>query len=224
MTHAQAKRLDEIDKSLAKVDDALSKHPTAELRKQKTKLTQERNELLNKIGTKDDAALAVAKSDAYRAHDIDLAHQEYDDLLKKRNEWDNYMKNHNGNPPQSVGKKEIESLNNQIAQAEKKLTDLGETVQPAKKLELPTVAPKAQPTAPDFNKLAKQADNNFNRRLNDFKNGKPQNLPKKNLNDDQWKQLSDHLEETEGIRIVETNKNGTTFMSFEKVDNAANIR
>ena len=223
MTHAQAKRLDEIDKSLAKVDDALSKHPTAELRKQKTKLTQERNELLNKIGTKDDAALAVAKSDAYRAHDIDLAHQEYDNLLKKRNEWDNYMKNHNGNPPQNVGKKEIESLNNQIAQAEKKLTDLGESVQPAKKLELPTVAPKAQPTAPDFNKLATQADRNFNRRLNDFKNGKPQNLPKKNLNDDQWKQLSDHLEETEGIRIVETNKNGTTFMSFEKVDNAASI-
>ena len=223
MTYPQAKRLDEIDKSLAKVDDALSKHPTAELRKQKTKLTQERNELLNKIGTKDDAALAVAKSDAYRAHDIDLAHQEYDNLLKKRNEWDNYMKNHNGNPPQNVGKKEIESLNNQIAQAEKKLTDLGESVQPAKKLELPTVAPKAQPTAPDFNKLAKQADRNFNRRLNDFKNGKPQNLPKKNLNDDQWKQLSDHLEETEGIRIVETNKNGTTFMSFEKVDNAASI-
>lgn len=227
MNFADAKYLDDEAKNLKRAQEELKKNPSrSDAQQLRTKITKHKQNIQtrkNKLGITDDAALAVAKSDAYRAHDIDLAHQEYDNLLKKRNEWDNYMKNHNGNPPQNVGKKEIENLNNQIAQAEKKLTDLGETVQPANKLELPTVAPKAQPTAPDFDKLAKQADRNFNRRLNSFKNGKPQNLTKKNLNDDQWKQLSDHLEETEGIRIVETNKNGTTFMSFEKVDNAASI-
>lgn len=91
MTATQAKRLDEIDARLTKIQTELNANPSAsraaELRAERTRLTQEKNTILNKVGTKDADEIANAKSAAYSAKEIADAQQELDDArsaLQKR--------------------------------------------------------------------------------------------------------------------------------------------
>lgn len=137
LTATQAKRLDEIDARLARIQSELESNPSAsraaELRSERTRLTQEKNTISNKIGTKDPDEIAQAKTAAYNAKEIANARQELDNArtaLQKRLDWESKqspgaLKN-DLQSPRSFGRTAREN----VRAAEQKLRDMGESVTP----------------------------------------------------------------------------------------------
>ena len=137
MTSTQAKRLDEIDNRLTKIQAELNANPSAsrasELRTERTRLTQEKNTILNKVGTKDADEIANAKTAAYSAKEIQTAQRELDDArtaLQRRLDWESKQS------PNAL-KNDLQSRNSagraardKVRAAEQKLRDMGETVTP----------------------------------------------------------------------------------------------
>ncbi len=137
MTASQVKRLDEIEARLPKIQAELNANPSArraaELRTERTRLTQEKNTILNKIGTKNADEIAQAKTAAYSAKEIADAQRELDDArnaLQKRLDWESKqspgaLKN-DLQSPSSAGR----AARDNVRAAEQKLRNLGETVTP----------------------------------------------------------------------------------------------
>lgn len=137
MTSTQAKRLDEIDNRLTKIQAELNANPSAsrasELRTERTRLTQEKNTILNKVGTKDADEIANAKTAAYSAKEIQTAQRELDDArtaLQRRLDWESKQS------PNAL-KNDLQSRNSagraardKVRAAEQKLRDMGESVTP----------------------------------------------------------------------------------------------
>lgn len=142
VTSAQAKKLDELESEIAKLESKTNR-TEAEAEKLK-KLHQERNTLLNKVGTKDADEIAKAKNVAYDKKAVQQAQSEYDEIMKQRDYVEDYMAKHNGNPPNGMSKQRIQELNDKVATAEKKLKDLGQDVTPKEPLQIgkkPTAKP-----------------------------------------------------------------------------------
>lgn len=143
MTRAQAKRIGEIDKEINKIESITPGRRTAKQTEDLKKLRQERNTILNKVGTKDADEVARLQQAALNEQAIKDAQKEYQVALKKRNEMADYMAKHNGNPPQGKTRFDVKDINDEVAKAEKKLKDLGQEVTPAEPLQIgkkPTVA------------------------------------------------------------------------------------
>lgn len=141
MTSPQAKKLEELDADIAKLESKTNR--TEEEANKLKKLHQERNELKNKIGTKDADELAKAQSVAFDKKAVETAQTEYETAKKRYDYVKKYMAEHNGNPPKNVSKQELQQINDNMANAEKKLKDLGQDVTPAEPLKIgqkPTTA------------------------------------------------------------------------------------
>ena len=172
MTPAQAKKLDELNTKITALESKTNRtHQEAEELK---KLHQERNELMNKLGTKDADELARAQSAAFDQKAIDDARLEYDKAMERRNYVADYMAKHNGNPPKNVTKQSINEINDNVAKAEKKLKELGQDVTPAEPLKIgqkPTVTttePKPTTTTDNVTNVSK-ADLTYSGKLKGFK-------------------------------------------------------
>lgn len=158
MTVAQAKKLDELNAKIGKLESKTNRtHQEAEELK---KLHQERNTLLNKIGTKDADELAKLSGAAYDKKAVDEARAEYDAAIKRRDAMAKYMSEHNGNLPQGTTKYDIQKINNDVANAENKLKELGEQFTPAEALQpgrKPSVTPADTASVEDAAKSAEAA-------------------------------------------------------------------
>ncbi len=142
MSAGQAKRLDELDGKIATLESKTNRS-AAEADELK-KLHQERNELKNKIGTKDADELDKAKNAAFDKKAVETANKEYDTAKQRYDYVRKYMAEHNGNPPKGTDKYAVQKINNDMAAAEKKLKDLGQDVEPVEPLQIgkkPTVEP-----------------------------------------------------------------------------------
>lgn len=142
MSAGQAKRLDELDGKIATLESKTNRS-AAEADELK-KLHQERNELKNKIGTKDADELDKAKNVAFDKKAVETANKEYDTAKQRYDYVRKYMAEHNGNPPKGTDKYAVQKINNDMAAAEKKLKDLGQDVEPVEPLQIgkkPTVEP-----------------------------------------------------------------------------------
>ena len=143
MSAGQAKRLDELDGKIATLESKTNRS-AAEADELK-KLRQERNELKNKIGTKDADELDKAKNAAFDKKAVETANKEYDTAKQRYDHVRQYMAEHNGNPPERTDKYAVQKINNDMAAAEKKLKDLGQDVEPVEPLQIgkkPTVEPE----------------------------------------------------------------------------------
>lgn len=142
MTPAQAKKLEELDTKIAKLEAKTNR--TADEAAELKKLRQERNTLLNKVGTKDADEIAKLSSAAFDQKAIETAQTEYETAKKRYDYVKKYMSEHNGNLPQGTTKYDLQTINNNMANAEKKLKDLGQEVVPVEPLQIgkkPTVTP-----------------------------------------------------------------------------------
>lgn len=166
MTSTQAKRLDEIDNRLTKIQAELNANPSAsrasELRTERTRLTQEKNTILNKVGTKDADEIANAKTAAYSAKEIQTAQRELDDArtaLQRRLDWESKQS------PNAL-KNDLQSRNSagraardKVRAAEQKLRDMGETVTPMEFRSVDDILNTPTTTAAEQATKAKQAEN-----------------------------------------------------------------
>ena len=126
MTRAQAKRIRKIDARIAELEKTTNR--TADEATELTKLRQERNTILNKVGTKDADEVAKLSADAYNPK-IEEAQSEYQKLLKEREALAKRMGTN-----RSPGKVELQDIDRRIANQEKKLKDLGANVEPVEPL------------------------------------------------------------------------------------------
>lgn len=127
MTASQAKRLDEIDARIAKIKN--TPNSADELKK----LNQERNTILNKVGSKDAEVVEVAKKTAYSEKEIADAQSELQkakDALAKRKKWEAE------NP--GAAKNDLQSKNSNgykvrqdVTAAENKLKEMGIEFEPS---------------------------------------------------------------------------------------------
>ena len=166
MTSTQAKRLDEIDNRLTKIQAELNANPSAsrasELRTERTRLTQEKNTILNKVGTKDADEIANAKTAAYSAKEIQTAQRELDDArtaLQRRLEWESKQS------PNAL-KNDLQSRNSagraardKVRAAEQKLRDMGEAVTPMEFRSVDDILNTPTTTAAEQATKAKQTEN-----------------------------------------------------------------
>lgn len=157
MDASQAKKLEELNNDIAKIESKANRTPE-EAEKLK-KLHQERNTLMNKVGTKDADELAKMQKEAFNQKDIQKAQEDYDKIMERRNYVAKYMAEHNGNPPSGVSKQAVREINENVSKAESKLKDLGQEVNPMEPLEIgkkPAVKPVE---GADAGKAADKADN-----------------------------------------------------------------
>ncbi len=128
MTRAQAKRIGEIDKEINKIEGITPGRRTAKQAEDLKKLRQERNTILNKVGTKDADEVAKLSAAAYNP-EIEKAQSEYQKLLKEREALAKRI-----GTDKAPGKVELQTMDKQVAAAEKKLKDLGADVEPVEPL------------------------------------------------------------------------------------------
>ncbi len=244
MTRAQAKRISEIDKKIATLESKVNRtqKEAAEL----TKLRQERNTILNKVGTKDADEVAKLSAGAYNP-EIEKAQSEYQKLLKEREALAKRM-----GTDKAPGKVEVQTMDKQIAAAEKKLKDLGADVEPVEPLwgnknptgtkpktdtpepkpaeptAEPTATPKAEPVTPTGAPVTPQSrvyeklGDKVKADIADIKSGKAKelNIPSGQLTDDEWKILKDDLAK-DGLEI--TDAPGNMYYTIKKSGKADEV-
>ena len=243
MTPSQAKKLDELNNDIAKIESKANRTP--EEVDELIKLHQERNTLMNKVGTKDADELAKMQKEAFNQKDIQKAQEDYDKIMERRNYVAKYMAEHNGNPPKGTNKQVIREINESVSKAETKLKELGQEVTPMEPLQIgkkPTVKPvegadagkaadkvdNVADAGKDANKagnkirsdaeLRNAVDEVFDNHLKEFKNsGKSKTFEKSVLSDDEWVALNKSLEK-DNVKLVEK-MDGV--MAFERTDDVA---
>ena len=165
MTASQAKRLDEIDARLIRIQSELDANPSAsraaDLRAERTRLTQEKNTILNKVGTKNADDINNAKAAARSADEIATAQRELDDAraaLRKRLDWESKNPGAAKNDLQSKnsnGRK----LRNDVRAAEQKLRDMGESVTPMEFTDPDDIVRGASRASDDASDASRGTDN-----------------------------------------------------------------
>jgi len=237
MTRAEGKRIQEIDARIAELEKKTNR--TADEAAELTKLRQERNTILNKVGTKDADEVAKLSAAAYNP-EIENAQREYQKLLKEREALAKRM-----GTDKAPGKVEVQTMDKQIAAAEKKLKDLGADVEPVEPLwgnknptgtkpktdapepkAEPTTAPKAEPVTPTGAPVTPQSrvyeklGDKVKADIADIKSGKAKELhiPRGQLTDDEWKILKDDLAK-DGLEIT----NGNTYNIVKKSGKADEV-
>ena len=223
MTRAQAKRIGEIDKEINKIEGITPGRRTAKQAEDLKKLRQERNTILNKVGTKDADEVAKLSAAAYNP-EIEKAQSEYQKLLKEREALAKRI-----GTDKAPGKVELQTMDKQVAAAEKKLKDLGADVEPVeplwkadgktttpKKTEPKPAEPKTAPKEPEIvapkSEPAPKAtggdpytnmDPRIKAKIDQIKTeGGELGVARKNLTDDQWKTLKEDLAK-DGVEVKE---------------------
>ena len=221
MTRAEGKRIQEIDARIAELEKKTNR--TADEAAELTKLRQERNTILNKVGTKDADEVAKLSAAAYNP-EIEKAQSEYQKLLKEREALAKRI-----GTDKAPGKVELQTMDKQVAAAEKKLKDLGADIEPvdplwkadgnvttSKKAEPKQAEPKTAPKEPETvapkSEPAPKAtggdpytnmDPRIKAKIDQIKTeGGELGVARKNLTDDQWKALKEDLAK-DGVEVKE---------------------
>ena len=221
MTRAEGKRIQEIDARIAELEKKTNR--TADEAAELTKLRQERNTILNKVGTKDADEVAKLSAAAYNP-EIEKAQSEYQKLLKEREALAKRI-----GTDKAPGKVELQDIDRRIANQEKKLKDLGADIEPvdplwkadgnvttSKKAEPKQAEPKTAPKEPEIvapkSAPAPKAtggdpytnmDPRIKAKIDQIKTeGGELGVARKNLTDDQWKALKEDLAK-DGVEVKE---------------------
>lgn len=240
MTRAQAKRIGEIDKEINKIEGVTPGRRTAKQAEDLKKLRQERNTILNKVGTKDADELARMQKAAYNP-ELEKAQSDYQKLLKEREALAQRVGTN-----RAPGKVELQDIDRRIANQEKKLKDLGADVDPVEPLwkgdgnastpkknetknapkDTGTGTPKPAETGTGVastttqSKVRAKLGDKTNAAIEDIKSGKQKQLqiPTSRLTDDEWKVLKEELSK-EGLEVSEVPGNAWHYVKkADKVD------
>lgn len=132
LTRAQAKRLDDLaseeQRLLARQAQNPDAREAAEIRSNLTRVRQERQTLLNRLGNPSEEALNAAKAEAYRLDDLQQAEAELARLQQERANL--YTTNRNGQQVLRNGRTrhDVTALDNQIAAQQQRIRELGGAV------------------------------------------------------------------------------------------------